>query len=128
MLTLKNKILMTATTLGLLSAGGMATTANAQDSYMPPQGQQQQQINVTETELQEFAKAQDAISQLQEQFQGQAANITSQAEMTALQQQVNEQMVQAIQKTDLSIDQYNLIATAVQTDPNLQKKYMDMVQ
>ncbi|NCC22961.1 MAG: DUF4168 domain-containing protein [Alphaproteobacteria bacterium] len=128
MLTLKNKILMAATAVGLLSAGGAATVANAQDSYIPPQGQQQQQMNVTDAQLQEFAKAQAAVSQIQAQFQNQAANITTQEEMTALQQQANQQMVQAIEQTDLNVEQYNLIASAVQTNPEVQKKYMDMIQ
>jgi len=126
MLSLKNKILMTAAAIGLLSTSGVATVANAQDSYMPPQGQQQ--MNVTDAQLQEFAEAQAAVGQVQSNFQAQAQAVETQEEMQMVQQQANEQMVQAIQETDLSVQEYNQIANAVQADPQLREKYMNMVQ
>ncbi|MFP4098938.1 MAG: DUF4168 domain-containing protein [Alphaproteobacteria bacterium] len=128
MLSLKNKILMTAAAVGLLSTGGVATVANAQDSYMPPQGQQQPQMNVTDAQLQEFAKAQAAVGQVQSKFQEQAQAVETQEELQMIQQQANEQMVQAIQRTDLSVQEYNQIANAVQADPQLREKYMNMAQ
>ncbi|MFP4465404.1 MAG: DUF4168 domain-containing protein [Alphaproteobacteria bacterium] len=128
MLSLKNKILMTAAAVGLLSTGGVATVANAQDSYMPPQSQQQPQMNVTDAQLQEFAKAQAAVGQVQSKFQEQAQAVETQEELQMIQQQANEQMVQAIQRTDLSVQEYNQIANAVQADPQLREKYMNMAQ
>jgi hypothetical protein len=123
MLSLKNKILMTAAGIGLLSTGGYITTTHAQSTQA-----QQQQTNVSDAQLQEFAKARAAVFLVQEQFQGQAANITSQDEMVTLQQQANEQMVQAIQATDLNVEQYNQIASLVQADPQVQKRYMELAQ
>lgn len=128
MISLKKNILMSAAFVGLLSTSGVATVANAQESYTPPQGQQQQQMNITDAQLEEFAKAQAAVSQVQRKLQGQAANITSQEEMTALQQQANEQMVQAVQQTDLNVQEYNLIASAVQADPQVQARYKELVE
>lgn len=127
MLSLKNKILMSAATIGLLSTGGMATVANAQDSYMPPQGQQQQ-MNVTDAQLQEFAEAQAAVGQVQSNFQSQAQAAETQEEMKIIQQQANEQMVQAIQRTDLSLQEYNQLANLVQANPQVQQRYMELVQ
>ncbi|WP_281300487.1 MULTISPECIES: DUF4168 domain-containing protein [unclassified Iodidimonas] len=127
MLSLKNGLLVTASTIGLLSLGGAVSFANAQENRMPPQGQHQQ-VDVSDAHLQEFVKAQAAVSQIQAQFQAQAADISSQTEMTALRQQANEQMVQVIQQTDLNIEQYNQIASAVQTDPNVRERYIEMVQ
>jgi hypothetical protein len=56
MLTLKNKMFMTAAAIGVLATGGLASSASAQDSYMPP-ADQQQPANVDESQLQEFAEA-----------------------------------------------------------------------
>lgn len=119
MLSLKNKILMTAAAVGLLSMGGAATKANAQDSYMPPQGQQQQ-VNVTDAQLQEFAQAEASVRQVQEKFQGYAQAVETQEEMQTIQNQANEQMVQAIEQTDLSVQEYREIASLVQADPQVQ--------
>jgi DNA primase large subunit len=127
MLSLKNKMLMTVAAIGLLSAGGAFTAANAQDGYMSQQGQQQQ-MNVTDAQLQEFVEAQAAIDRIQSQFQERAASITSQEEMTNLQEQTNKQMVQAIEQTDLSVQEYNQIARLVQADPQTQEKYMELIR
>lgn len=126
MLTLKNKILMTATAIGLLSTGGVVTVANAQDSYMPQQGQQQ--MDITDAQLQEFAEAQVAVGQVQSKFQAQAQAIETQEEMQVIQEQAQTQAVQAIEQTDLSVQEYNQIANAVQADPQVQQRYMELVQ
>ena len=128
MLSLKNKILMSAATIGLLSAGGVATVAKAQDSYMPSQNQQQQQMNVSDAQLQKFAKADQAIRQMQSKFQSQSQGVESQEEMQAIQQKANKQMVQAIEQTGLSIQEYKKIGNVIRTNPEVQKKYMNMVQ
>lgn len=127
MFSLKSKILITVVAIGLLTTGGVANVANAQNSYMPQQ-RQQEQMKVTDTQLQEFAKAQVAVRQVQEEFQKKATNITSQDEMKALQQQANKQMIQAIQRTNLSAQEYNQITNAVQTNPELRKKYMNITK
>ncbi len=126
MLSLKSKILVSVAAVGLLSTSGLATIASAQDSYMPEA--QQQQVNVTDQQLQDFAAAQAAVDQIQTQFQQQAADAQTQAELTAMQQQANEQMVEAIQQTGLKVEEYNQIATAVQSDPQIQQKYLDLLQ
>jgi hypothetical protein len=46
--------------------------------------------------------------------------------MQTLQQQASQEMVQAIESTDLSVQEYNQIANLVQSDPQLREKYMGM--
>lgn len=118
----KNKILTAFAAIGLLSVGGTSTVANAQANAA------QQQTSVTDQQLQEFAVAEAAVRQVQAQFQAQAESITSQAEASALQQQANEQMVQAIQQKDMSVDEYNQIANTIQANPEVQERYMELVQ
>lgn len=127
MLSLKHKILMTAAAVGLLSASGMSAVANAQNSYMPQQGEQQQ-MNVTDAQLQEFAEAEAAVRQVQSKFQGQMQSVETQAEMQAIQQQASQEMTQAIQQTDLNVQEYNQIVSLVQTNPEVQKRYIQLTQ
>jgi len=127
MLTLKNKMFMTAAAIGVLATGGFATSAHAQNNTAPPT-QQQQQINVDEAQLQEFAQAEAAVRQVQTKYEGQAQAIETQEEMQTLQQQASQEMVQAIQSTDLSVQEYNQIANLVQADPQLRKKYLKIAR
>lgn len=128
MLTLKNKMFMTAAAIGALATGGLATSASAQDSYMPPASQQQQPANVDKAQLQEFAEAEAAIRQVQTKYEGQARAAKTQKEMQTLQKQASQEMVQAIKSTDLSLQEYNQIANLVQSNPQIRQKYLEMVQ
>lgn len=146
MFSLNNKILMAAATVGMLLTGGAATVANAQDNQMPPQGQgqqqqqyqqqgaqdpfggQQQQVDISNEQLENFVEAEDAARQVQTEFQGQATDVTSPEEMAALREQMNAQMTAAIEQTGMSVEQYSLVLTAIQSDPQIREKYINMVQ
>lgn len=125
MLTLKNKMFMTAAAIGVLATGGFATDSNAQNNTAPPAAQQQQ-MNVNDAQLQEFAQAQAAIREVQTKYQGQAKAIETQEEMQTLQQKASQEMVQAIRSTDLTVQQYNQIANLVQSNPQIREKYMEV--
>ncbi len=128
MFSLKSKTLMTVAAAGLLSAGSHVSTAQAQEGYPPAQSQQQSQADVSENKLEEFADARDAVGEAQEEFQSQAQNISSEKEMQNLQQEANEKMIQAIQETDLSVEEYNRIANLIQTSPEIRQKYQKVAQ
>ena len=104
MLTLKNKMFMTAAAIGVLATGGFATDSNAQNNTAPP-ATQQQKMNVNDAQLEEFAQAQAAIREVQTKYQGQAKAIETQEEMQTLQQKASQEMVQAIRSTDLTVQQ-----------------------
>lgn len=127
----KGKILMTGTFCAMaLALGGAEANAQGQQqgySAPPPQSIQQQQEIGTE-KLQQFIKAESAARDIQEKFQKQVANISSKEKMANLQRQANEQMVQAIEETGMSIGQYSQVLTAIQSSPQLQEKYKSMVQ
>lgn len=128
MLSLKNKILMTATAIGLASTIGVTHVANAQNNQMQPQGQQQEQMNVTNAQLQEFAEAQVTLQRVQQKFQNEAKNVETEAELETIQNQANQQMVAAIQETELSVQEYTQIAQAIQASPDVQERYKAIVQ
>lgn len=125
MLTLKNKMFMTAAAIGVLATGGFATDSNAQNNTAPP-ATQQQKMNVNDAQLEEFAQAQAAIREVQTKYQGQAKAIETQEEMQTLQQKASQEMVQAIRSTDLTVQQYNQIANLVQSNPQVREQYMEV--
>ena len=124
-----NKILMSAATIGLLSLTGGAGVAQAQDAaaQLEPQSQQQQaQMNVTDAQLQEFAKAQTELGQIQQEYQARAEGIETQEEFQEMKEQANEDAIAAIQKTELNVQEYGQIASMIQSSPDLQKRYMEL--
>lgn len=127
----KGKILMTGTFCAMaLALGGAEANAQGQQqgySAPPPQRIQQQQDISTE-QLKNFIKAENAARNIQQNFQKQAANAASQEEMSNLQRQANQKMVEAIEKTGMSIGQYSQVLTAIQSSPQLQEKYKSMAQ
>lgn len=132
MLSLKNKILMTAATVALSATSG-AHVAHAQQGNVAPQQAQQgqaqaQQVNVTDQEMRDFVDAEQAVRQVKSKFQGKVQNIKTQEQLQALQAKANEQMVQAIRENGLKVEEYNRTAQAIQTNPQVQKKYLKLVQ
>ncbi|MGM0421786.1 MAG: DUF4168 domain-containing protein [Pseudomonadota bacterium] len=140
-----NKKLVAAT--ALIAAGALATPAQAQDSYMPPQGQQgqaqqqqqqqqpgqapqqqQQQADISDAQLQAFAEAQSAIRDVQTKYQSQAADVTSEDEVRSLQEKMNAEMIEQIEGAGLDVEEYRTITAALQTDPSIQEKYKALSQ
>ena len=129
MLSLKNKILMTAATVALSATGGAHVAHAQQGNVAPQQGQAQaQQVNVTDQEMRDFVDAEQAVRQVKSKFQGKVQNIKTQEQLQALQAKANEQMVQAIRENGLKVAEYNKTAQAIQTNPQVQKKYLKLVQ
>lgn len=128
MFSLKNKILMTAATVALSATGGIAHVAHAQQNNFAPQQGQAQQVNISDQELRDFVGAEQAVRQVKSKFQGKVQNIKTQEQLQALQAQADEQMVQTIRQSGLTVEQYNKVAEAIQTNPQVQKKYLDLVQ
>lgn len=121
-----------AAAAAIIAAGSFAAPAIAGDSYMPPQGQAQQQhpgqaaqgqAEVSDEQLQAFAEAQDAIRNVQTKYQSQAADVTSEAEVRTLQEQMNTEMIEEIESSGLNVEEYRTITAALQTDPSVQEKY-----
>lgn len=104
-----------AAALGLMLGG--ASVASAQEQY-------------TDQDLQTFASAVIQIEQINMEAQQQVQAADTPEEQQQVQAQAQAQMVQVIEAEGLTVDEYNEIATAVQTDPELaqmiQQHIMDM--
>jgi hypothetical protein len=97
-----------AAALGLM-LGAAGTSATAQDQF-------------TEDDLQSFAVAVVQIERINASVQQELQTIETPEEQQQMQQQAQAQMIQVIESEGMTVDDYNQIATAVQTDPNLAQR------
>jgi len=69
-----------------------------------------------------------ARSQIREEFTGKLQQTEDADKARDLQQQANEKMLGVIEENDISIDEYNAINEAVQTDPELRNRVIAMMK
>jgi hypothetical protein len=125
----------TATTLALAAAGAWAQQYQdpAQRSTppgQPPAGQGQYGappqsapgVDIDDENLAQFRDAFSHVQEIREEFVQEANDLDDPAQVTELQQQAQERMVQAVRSTGLSVSEYNAIATQMKTDPALRDK------
>lgn len=117
------------------AALGLAAPALAQDpgtgtgAPPPPQAPQQQQapIDVSEKQVETFAKAQARVVEIgqkwNQQVQEQAE--ASPEDIQKARESAHREMVIAVEAVGMSVEDYNRIAMAVQGDPALQKRVQD---
>jgi len=92
----------------------------------PAAGAQAQQFG--EEKLESFAESLGEIMEIREEFTGKLQQTEDADKARDLQQQANEKMLGVIEENDISIDEYNAINQAVQTDPELRNRVIAMMQ
>lgn len=114
----------TLTVSALLSALLLATApVHAQsDAQTPPPAAQQPAANIDDAQLEKFAAALDDIAKIQEDAMARLSQVEDQQKAQAIQQEANENMVDAVNDSGLSVEDYNLIANQLQTNPELQER------
>ncbi|QXO19193.1 MULTISPECIES: DUF4168 domain-containing protein [Vibrio] len=126
------KLTMTALMTAML-ASVTATSAFAAQEGQAQQQQQQaaapqqaQPIEVNDEQLEQFAEAQASVNEIRVDAMTKLKNSEDPKEAQEIQQQANQEMVDAVQDTGLSVEDYNLIARAVQNDTSLQSRLQQM--
>lgn len=113
------------TTALFAAALAFSTVAMAQQGAQQPPTPD---VHVGDAELQSFAKASTAITEIQQDYSLRMQNADDPQAASELQQQANEKMVGAVEEAGLDVETFNMIATAVQSDPNLQQKLQQIGQ
>lgn len=78
---------------------------------------------ISSADMQKFAATQHNIAALTAEWQADLKNASTDAQKMALQKQMNTKLVQTVRASGLNIDQYNLIAHLVSTDPEYTAKF-----
>ena len=103
-----------------------AAGAAAQEHQM--QQQPPADIDVSDAQLEQFAEAQVAIIEIQQDFSGRLQNVEDPDRAHELQVQANEEMTEAVADAGLDVESFNAIAMAIQNDPELQQRLTMLLQ
>lgn len=76
----------------------------------------------SESELETFVDARERVLEISGQWEDRLNNAGSQDELNNLQQAMQDEMVQAVRDEGLSVNDYNSIVSAAQSDENLQRR------
>ena len=90
--------------------------------------QQQETIDVSDQQLEQFADAQTEISTIQQDFSSRLQEVEDPEKARDLQREANEEMTAAVEEAGLDVESFNQIAMAIQNDPELQQKLTEMLQ
>lgn len=100
-----------------------ATPALAQEGARAPGAEQAMpQVEVSESQLELFAKVSDKLGQVRQEYQAKMAAAESTEDAQKLQEDASNAMVAAVESLGMSVDEYNQIAYAIQADPELRSR------
>lgn len=116
---------------GLLGLGTAQAQNPAQGGGAPPQQgggappaamQGQEPIEVDEETLDKFADAYSQVQTIQQEFAQDLQQVSEESEAQELQRSAQDEMMQAVEQSGLSVSEYNEISVAVSSDPDLQAR------
>lgn len=111
--------------LSAIAAAMFSMPALAQESqeeaaaYAQEQMEEMAEEPVTEEQLHQFAEAIDEIEMINDRFVEQLEQVESQEEAQELQVEAQREMVEAVEDTGLSVEEYNALAYRMQNDPEV---------
>jgi hypothetical protein len=80
------------------------------------------QLDISKTDVNAFAEAQHKVAELREEYTAIVSEITDIEEQRTVVREANEKIVAAVEQTGLSVERYNEIMNALQTDTELQQR------
>lgn len=122
------KIALSAT-LGL-SLFATTTMVNAQDTQSSaPQAMQstQKAPEISDSQLKQFAQASKKVSQISTKAISKLQGTKDKNKQATIRKEANGEMVQAVQKSGLSVQDYNQISQLVRSNPDLQQKIQKLL-
>ncbi|MEO3999252.1 DUF4168 domain-containing protein [Mesorhizobium sp. CAU 1732] len=123
-MTFRTKLLSGLSALAI-GAGASFGVAQAQEPAPAPQMEAPtaQAPEMDDTKLKSFAVAFLEVTKVTQAYQPQIEAAGNTEDQQRLQQEAGEKMVEAVsEKSDISVDEYNMIIQAAQTDPELAQR------
>ncbi|SNY49123.1 protein of unknown function [Arsukibacterium tuosuense] len=116
-----------AVVLAGLTMAGTAQLAQAQANPAPAQPQMQQQTtNFNDATLLKFSMAMEGVQQVGSKYEAEFQNAEDAAEAQKIQQEAQQEMVEAVQASGLTTEEYNQIAQQAQQDEELRSRILAM--
>jgi hypothetical protein len=129
----KGNIMKRASIVALAAAVAVGSAwtvpAAAQGAGAPAQpGAQQQGASFSDEQLKTFAEAVKEVKQISNEYQPKIEAAKSEEDQQVVRQEATAEMVEAIEKKGLSVDQYNQIAMVARTDPETAAKINEHIR
>lgn len=130
---LKRPLLLSSLVLAIGSGPVAASTAQdnqneaASGTLQLAQSTQQQSVEFTDEKIEAFVEAREQVVEISKKWEDRLSNAESQEELRSLQQESQEEMVDAVRDEGISVNEYNLIVDATQTDEELRKRVNEMM-
>ena len=93
-----------------------------------PTLQSQPRKDVSDKQLQSFAKAYVEVEEIRASHQASLSQVEKPEQVQKIQQEANAKTVKAVEKQGLTPETYNQILTAVNSDGTLAKKALDLIE
>jgi len=115
--------------IAILAASAFAFSGSllAQEEYQQAPAEPDP-IEVSDAQLDQFVAAQESIVGIQEDFSQRLEGVDDPEEAYELQVEANEEMTAAVEDSGLSVEEYNEIAMAIQTDEELRDRLSEKVE
>lgn len=123
---------ITAGILAMMMGMGTAASVHAQgnpatQTGMPQTEQSLPSASFSEAEIRTFVSLQQDLEQIRAQFTERLHNAQDPDKAAQLQQDANLEMVEVVESSGISVETYNEIAMALQTDPQLRDQVESMI-
>lgn len=128
---LTHKLMTTLFAIGLpVAMLGTATASPEAPPTQPPAAPQQQapQTDVSDDEMNTFAKIYVDIQEVRQGFGEQMANAEGREEAQAIQAELQEKTINVIEDHGWSLDKYNTVAAAITADPETKQEAIEMIR
>lgn len=129
---MKLKTIAVAITFALSTAGMQAVAQeqgqNQGQGQAQGQGQgmgsaqQAKSADFSDKELKNFVELQDKIGNVREEYVSQIESAESEEKARKLQQEAQSEMVEVIEEEGMSVEEYNAIAVAYNSNPEIQER------
>lgn len=114
--------------MGLGAAAASAAQPEQSESrQLVAQSTQQQDVEFGDDKIAAFVDARESVVEISQQWEERLNNAESQEKLNSLQQQAQEEMVEAVRDEGLTVNEYNMIVDATQTDPELRERVNEMM-
>lgn len=110
--------------------GGGAGGGGGQQSA-PPQaggGASGPDLDLSDSEVQKFAKAQDKVQSVREDYSGKLRNVEDTEKAREVQAEMQEEMLQAVKDAGMSAQKYNQVSQAAMQDEELRKRVEEAME
>lgn len=122
---IKRTFALSAIAAAMLSMPAMAQEEN-QQAYAQQQMEEMANQPISEEQLEQFADALNDIERINDEFVTELEQAESQEQAQELQIAAQSEMVEAVEDSGLTVEEYNAIAYRMQNDPEIQERIEEL--